>query len=538
MKKKLIISLFSLVAIFLFHGCSKDLEEENISAPVADIYYKTPKGFKDLINACYNQTRSQMNGGSIAPMLYGTDLWTSASDVEANEFNTYSPALQASNTILYTIWSGYYLGIGTCNTAISRAKDVAGMPEAELNARLGEAYFLRAWYYHILVMHFGGVPLQVTESTEVETTATRATEAEVYTQIIADLTKADEYLPKTQPEFGRITKAAAEALLSRVYLTLNKNEEAATLAQKVIKEYSFSLERDYAALWDPNNRTSSEIIWSIQFSQNLRLNTPANQIHMYFTPRYDLQPGMTRALIYDRPYPRYLATRFYFDLMQSNRWRDSRYDKSWREAYVANYAPTLAPGIKIGDTAYVVVPYAVTAAQRASKPYHIFDISSFYNGENTFGSLQIYPKLIKYDDPNRASINDGDGTKDVIEIRLAEMYLIAAEALMKQGRLAEGADMINVVRLRAAWPGKEADMKIKPEQLTLDFILDERALELGGERLRWADLKRTGKLIERVKLYNPSGRANISEKFLLRPIPSNMIDRLTNKKDFPQNPGF
>jgi hypothetical protein len=118
------------------------------------------------------------------------------------------------------------------------------------------------------------------------------------------------------------------------------------------------------------------------------------------------------------------------------------------------------------------------------------------------------------------------------------MYLIAAEALMKLGSNSEAADMVNVVRLRAAWPGKEADMKVTAADMNIDFLLDERALELGGERLRWADLKRTGKLIERVKLYNPAGRPNILPKHLLRPIPSDMIDRLTNKADFPQNPGY
>ncbi len=118
------------------------------------------------------------------------------------------------------------------------------------------------------------------------------------------------------------------------------------------------------------------------------------------------------------------------------------------------------------------------------------------------------------------------------------MYLIAAEALMKEGRPSEGLGYLNAVRKRAAWPGMEADMIVPEDSLTIDFILNERALELGGERLRWADLKRTGKLIERVKLYNPKGRDNIQDKHLLRPIPSEMIDRLTNKADFQQNPGY
>lgn len=538
MKKILIIYLIGFSFLSFISSCSKQLEEKNISAPVADAYYKTPEGFKDLINSCYTQTRSQMNGDAIAMFIYGTDLWTNASDAGANEFNSYLPALQPANNTIYNLWAGYYLGIAACNTAISRAPDVQGMTPDALDAKVAEAYFLRAWYYHVLVMQFGDLPLKVEEVTEVETTATRAPEDEVYKQIIDDLLKAEQSLPSTQSDFGRATKPAAEALLARVYLTRNQNDEAATYAKQVINNYNFQLLPDYADLWDPANRKNSEIIWSIQFSQNNRLNVPASTIHLYFTPRYDLQPGMTRQLIYDRPYPRYMATRFYLDLMQSNRWRDSRYDKSWRETYYANYAPTLLPGTKLGDTSFIVVPYVVSQSVRDSKPYKIIDITSFYDGENSIGNLQIYPKLKKYDDPNRASINASEGTRDIIEFRLAEMYLIAAEALMKQGSVVEGVDYLNEVRKRAAWPGKEAQMIVPADSLTIDFVLNERALELGGERLRWSDLKRTNKLIERVKLYNPKGRPNIQDKHLLRPIPSEMIDRLTNKADFPQNPGY
>ncbi|WP_257658214.1 RagB/SusD family nutrient uptake outer membrane protein [Parapedobacter lycopersici] len=538
MKTILNTLLIALANLLLLQGCTNQLDEENINEPTADTYYNTATGFSDLINACYTQTRSQMNGGGLAPMLYGTDLWTSASDVEANEFNTYSPALQASNNILYNLWEGYYIGISACNTAISRASGVNGLTESELNAKLGEAYFLRAWYYHILVMHFGDLPMPLEEIKEVTTTATRIPQSQVYDQIVADLLKAADLLPPTQSDWGRAAKPAAEALLARVYLTLGRDEDAAAYAMKVIDGYGFDLVQDYAELWDPNIPTNMETIWSIQFSQNNRLNGPNTSIYLYFTPRYDLQPGMTRSLIYDRPYPRYMATRFYLDLMQANRDNDSRYDKSWRDTYLANYTPTLPQGMNIGDTAFVILPYAVPDEYKASKPYKVMDIRDYYDGENPVGALQIYPKLNKWNDPNRESINANSGTRSVIEIRLAEMYLIAAEALMKLNRSAEGVKYINRVRERAAWPGKEEQMKITASQLDLDFILNERALELGGERLRWADLKRTGKLIERVKLYNPAGRNNIREKFLLRPIPSNMIDRLTNKDEFPQNPEF
>jgi hypothetical protein len=81
-------------------------------------------------------------------------------------------------------------------------------------------------------------------------------------------------------------------------------------------------------------------------------------------------------------------------------------------------------------------------------------------------------------------------------------------------------------------------MEITAEQLTLDFILDERSRELLGEMHRWFDLKRTGKLVERVKLHNIDAATNIQEFHNLRPIPQDQLDRVTNKEEFKQNEGY
>jgi starch-binding outer membrane protein, SusD/RagB family len=81
-------------------------------------------------------------------------------------------------------------------------------------------------------------------------------------------------------------------------------------------------------------------------------------------------------------------------------------------------------------------------------------------------------------------------------------------------------------------------MQISPAQVTLDFILDERARELAGEQLRWFDLKRTGKLIERITAYNPDNAVNIKPFHIVRPIPQNQIDAVTNRNEFTQNEGY
>ena len=87
-------------------------------------------------------------------------------------------------------------------------------------------------------------------------------------------------------------------------------------------------------------------------------------------------------------------------------------------------------------------------------------------------------------------------------------------------------------------PGHVAEVQILPSQVTLDFILDERARELAGEQLRWFDLKRTNKLVERIKALNPDGAQFIQSFHVLRPIPQSQIDAVANKDEFTQNPGY
>ncbi|MBT8184016.1 MAG: RagB/SusD family nutrient uptake outer membrane protein, partial [Eudoraea sp.] len=85
-------------------------------------------------------------------------------------------------------------------------------------------------------------------------------------------------------------------------------------------------------------------------------------------------------------------------------------------------------------------------------------------------------------------------------------------------------------------PGQEAASQITPADVTLDFLLDERARELTGEGHRWWDLARTGKLVERTRLHNPGAAPNIQDYHTVRPIPQNQIDRTLG--GYPQNPGY
>jgi hypothetical protein len=123
--------------------------------------------------------------------------------------------------------------------------------------------------------------------------------------------------------------------------------------------------------------------------------------------------------------------------------------------------------------------------------------------------------------------------------RLGEVYLLAAEADVGLGNTAEAAQMVNVLRVRAASPAHKADNNVTVAQMTLDFIMDERERELAGEFNRWYDMARPGPtyMVDRVKRYNPHA-VNIAAKHWLRPIPQSQIDGVINGPKYPQNPGY
>ena len=184
-----------------------------------------------------------------------------------------------------------------------------------------------------------------------------------------------------------------------------------------------------------------------------------------------------------------------------------------------------------------------------------------------------FPTMLKWLDTQRQDMNYQAGSRNFHRMRLAETYLIAAEAYGRKGDWTNALKYINIIRQRAAYVGgeqkpkevylidggpnntlstsvqmivTEADVKspILPSGAGfdpfVDWMLEERARELYGELNRWEDLARTGTLVARVKLYNPDGAPNIKDYHVLRPIPNTYTDRLLPQPELSemQNPGY
>ena len=555
-----IIKYLSLTVSFAFasslFSCSDFLEETNKNTVTGETFYKTTQGMESLINACYAPTRiwygkvigHLLTEAGTDEMLYGN---TAAGSYP---FYDYNSNLQATNDGLFFVWKSFYKGINTCNTAINRIGD--SELSADLKAkREGEARFLRAFYYYHLVETFGDVPLRTQETNSVEMTALRAPVDEIYKLIFADLEIALTKLTGVvAPQGGRITEPAVAAFLARLYLTRNMNAEALAMSDRVIKNYDFQLMANYSNLWDignSNGNTNKEVVWFVNYSENNVLNDygryddlgyfwlweGGNHGHLLYLPLFVGLKGWQYNLETGRPLTQYMPSKYLVDLFDET--KDARWAGSFRTVWRANDAASLPSGVAIGDTIAVVSKRAVTEAYRKSKPYTIIDVNDVYqsNGVPTIPRLR-FAALRKFADPSRADKDVVVSKRDAFVFRLAEMYMIAAEASLKLNNPANAAGYVNKLRERAALPGKVQDMKVAASDITLEFILDERAREFAGEQLRWFDLKRTGKLLERLKKYNPDATPNVQVFHQLRPVPRVEIDVLQNKTEFLQNPGY
>lgn len=563
---------YILAATLLLGGQScKDVLEEVPVSQVGAQYINTPAGFEAAGRAAYSTLRD-FYGREIGMNLtvFGTDTYTQGADGAYKFMNQYLSQFDARVDILRDLWNNFYVGINTMNIVIDNAATITGLDAALAKRRVAEMKFLRAHHYFVLVQTFGGVALVTQGNLEPKKDFSRAPVKDVYAQITSDLESSLADLPNSVPstEYGRATKGAAEHLLARVYLTKATSEaaatddyaKAATYAQSVIKNYGYALLPDFASVFaQGGGEINSEVIFATQYTSDALTNigtaggsplqgngnpnqVQGNQTHLYFGMEYDTQAGMQRDVLNGRPFKRYKPTTYMLETVfaQANRVNDSRYKKTFKDTWLSNRPGTFtnvfddsktSVTFAAGDTAIFIPGYEMPKTERAKRKYQVLVPSNY--------RPNLFPVLQKFLDPLRPDRTYEAGSRDFLMFRLAETYLILGEAQFKLGKLQEAADAINVVRRRAAWPGRQAQMEVTPAQVTLDFILEERDRELAGEMFRWFDLKRMGKLIERVKAYNPDGGPNIRDFHVLRPIPQDQIDRTTNGATaFPQNTGY
>lgn len=517
MKKSNYLVLLLSISVF---SCSK-LEEKPKAFISEQQFYVTEADAKQALTSCYyllNSGGAPVPGGLTAQtpynVLFATGMEMMTDDINPGPGAT-NPDVRSQSVLQHNssglrvlqIWQFHYAGVRACNIALAKIPTIYFAPANEgiKNRYIAEAKFLRALYYFNLVRLYGDVPLILEDQNVFDEAAIqvpRNPTAQVYAQIEKDLLDAEAVLPATygSADVGRATKGAARAILSKVYLTERKWQEAATYAETVITTGGYSLQADYARVFLPGFKNNSEHIFSVQFKSNSQGQGNGN------APRgaRSAVPGITGSYADQLVYYKFNGDPF-FSIYKLYQKKDKRrasgtasnsYGGAFRTKFVGSDGKSYATLNAPGDT----VPF-----------------------------------LNKYWDPGVGS-QLSESAANVPIIRYAEVLLIAAEAINEASGPGSAYQYVNQVRARAGigdlTPGLTQDQ-------FRDSVYLERRLELVWEWQRWFDLVREKGPDSRGGLLIPSlhlvGKTSAEEKHYLYPIP---LQELNLNPKLTQNPGW
>lgn len=387
-----------------------------------------------------------------------------------------------NTNLVYSVWIQHYVAINRSNFAIENITKMSGdQISDEVKSRLvGEAKFLRALAYFNLVRVYGGVPLVLKQTTQLDgLEVPRNTVDECYEQIISDLQEAKATLPSIGqlPEgyLGRATKGSATALLAKVYLTREDYQNVVKETAEVM-QMGYKLWDNYADNFDLEKENGQESIFEIQYKRNTPGVAGSNYSGFYRPPFVNINGWVGYG---DNP-----VTRNHYECYEEG---DLRRDVNVRLYTIEEY-PNMSTNYEF--------PCYVNKFQDLS-PLAI----------RSQGSENNYPLL-----------------------RYSDVYLMRAEALNALNPSdAEAYNCLNIVRRRAFGlnMNETSAIDIKAglsKEEFLDVILLERRREFAFEGQRRFDLLRTHKLKEAMMAQNPVIGAVVEEKHYLLPIPVTEMD--------------
>ncbi|MEP6611044.1 MAG: RagB/SusD family nutrient uptake outer membrane protein [Mucilaginibacter sp.] len=542
MKKYSILGALCILAMTIT-SCKKNYLNEKPYSLYTPLTLNDSLGFEASAIGLYNYETGILtySGRQGWPSVWqiGTDVANATAQQEGIEVPYYNYSLLTNTDAAASyIWGKYYALINNANIIITSAENPATTKISSVGKKQveAEAKFFRAYAYNNLATLFGKVPLVTAPVSGYKANFTRAALDDVNAQIVSDLNYASANLSDLNATgskvnvqgkaTGRANKYMAMQLLAEVYLRMGKNDLAEQQAQAVISGGKFSLVTarygvrasgagDYYSdmfVYGNQRRSqgSSEAIWVLEEENPSTVvggNVDNAQQRRVWGAAYYQVPGMLPCdSLGGRSVARLrLSNWVLYGLYPDGDMRNSN-NNIRRKYYYNDPSPTYS--------ALYGKPVPFTGSDTLFRICPSVTKWGAFDPNDTFGYAMI---------------------KDFIMMRLGETYLLLAEAQVKQGKTAEAAATINVLRTRAQAP------LVTSAQMTMDFILDERARELIGEENRRLTLMRTGTLVDRANRLNATDAVHptigIAAKNLLLPIPLSEI-QLNKDAVLEQNPGY
>ncbi len=498
--KMITVSRIGIVALLVvaLASCKKEFLERNpIVGSTLDNYYKTESDAISAINATYATLQFELTPGGHFRWFWG-DIMSDDSEKGGSGDND-QPLLAAlenfqgpTNTeYLESEWAADYEGIYRANVVLEKVPGIA-MNEQLKQRILGEAYFIRAWFFYNLVTIFGGVPLADHVLAPSEYNMPRATEEEVWALVESDLRAAADRLPLRSgyaaADLGRITKGAAQALLVKTLLWKKNWAEAKTIAEVIINSGEYTLVPEYKDIFTTAGENNAESIFEIQYMTESGGNWGYNSNNEgTFTNVFQRARGQFEGYGFNIPTQNFV---------------DEFFKEGFEDPRLAS--TVFREGDQMGDR-------GIFTKEAVGGDAHDFYPKKFFNNKSEEAS---------FGDPN-----PNGGTNDRV-IRYADVLLMHAEASYHVGSEGAARQSLNQVRDRV----KIAEVTVSGPAL-LEAIYHERRVELGLEGHRFFDLVRTGQAAAAL-----GGLGYIDNIHRVMPIPQSQI-QATNGA-LVQNPGY
>lgn len=540
LSKKLLIGILLISGLILLTSCDDSLLNESPrSAVSSETVLINKSGFDAYLVGLVRNAREELTIGDdhyFVTNFAGTDLGEDAATERSaarNWITYYTPNRNHVN--IKWNWA-YNQMIIQANIIIQAAQnpDLGNIwsNEAEKNRVIAEARFFRGYAYNLLANFYGGVPIVDQVLAEPKFDYVRSSRVEVYEFAKNDLEYAAEWLPEivASGQDGRATSAMANHLLTEVYISLGRYNDAVTSASKVINSPNYKLMTNrfgslsgapgdvYSDLHQAgNHRRSSgnlESLYIWQF-QNFVAGGGGNR-NGNATIR-NLGPFLVRITPPDG-FANIATAEFGRGVGHTTTTNYSRYH-IWKDVNDIRNSEH-----NFRRTFFYNNPRSAFFGQQVNK--------ATLSREDTLRFMYEYPRKIEgppwNNNPTSGLIN-----KDVYVYRLAETYLLRAEAYFKAGNNQGAANDISIVRSRSN------ASTVTAGQVSLDLILDERARELMFEASRKRTLMRMGILVERVRKFGllEEGKTSIQDYHNLWPIPQAVIDA-NFAAELVQNPGY
>ncbi|NDP26521.1 MAG: RagB/SusD family nutrient uptake outer membrane protein [Flavobacterium sp.] len=559
--KFLVLSLL----IGMFASCDDAvLDEVPLDFYSPESAFSDVSGFEAALTGLYARERGvYYNGGDVNfSLLFGTDTFTEARYVgfgTDEKIIDFQKAFAPTKYVPKYFWDENYKVISSANVIIKGA-EVSSLPQDKLAPLVVEAKFFRAKAYRDLVYLYGDVPILLEPVTTRKDDFVRAPKKEVLEQMVKDFQEAADKLPSISAvKDGKISNIVAYHYLAETLISLGRNAEAVVALNKVIGDPNVKLMTarfgrrisvfGKDVYWDlfqrgNQNRASGnkEALWVAQIQEDVpgglvvttqRNNNVLERMHVpavwSLTDHKGKAGFLGRAsndnvggfgVSFLQPTPYLDATIWPAGYVGDMRCNNANFIK---DAIYDNPA-SLAFGKSINDPLYRSTNRGTTPAAGSWRFYKWF-IKATTPGDHP--TLMMDPAQI-----NGFNQGGSGGTyHDMYYLRLSESLLLRAEAYLNLSQPQKAADDINVVRNRAlATP-------VTPGEVTIDYILDERARELCLEEQRSITLRRLGKFTSRVILYNPYSKPFVLPFHELMPIPQNTIEANLGAV-MKQNPGY